>query len=162
VQSGKFREDLFYRLHVIVIKVPPLRERLDDIPQLVDYFVNYYNKSMGRKIRTIDKRIYNVFRNYDWPGNVRQLQNTIERGVSFAKGDHLRLEDMDLNDAMRGGETKEKSDFRDPIKAVKYDAEKKLILLALARFQGNKTKTAEYLGIQRPLLYQKMKRLGIR
>jgi len=162
VQSGKFREDLFYRLHVIVIKVPPLRERLDDIPQLVDYFVNYYNKSMGRKIRTIDKRIYNVFRNYNWPGNVRQLQNTIERGVSFAKGDHLRLEDMDLNDAMRGGETKEKSDFRDPIKAVKYDAEKKLILSALARFQGNKTKTAEYLGIQRPLLYQKMKRLGIR
>jgi len=162
VRDNKFRKDLFYRLHVIVIKVPPLRERLEDIPLLTDYFINYYNRTMGRNIIHIDDRIYQTFRNYDWPGNVRQLQNTIERGVSFAKGETLRLEDLDLDDGMRDGVVLKKADLRDPIKAVKYDAERKLILSALARFQGNRTKAAESLGISRSLLYQKMSRLGIK
>jgi len=162
VKENKFRKDLFYRLHVIVIKVPPLRERLGDIPLLIDYYVNYYNKSMGRHIRHVDERIYSVFRNYDWPGNIRQLQNTIERGVSFAKGENLRLEDLDLNDGMQVEAFVKSPGIHDPIKAVKYDAERKLIIAALARFQGNKTKAAESLGISRPLLYQKMSRLGIK
>lgn len=162
VQDNKFRKDLFYRLHVIVIKVPPLRERLEDIPLLIDYYVNYYNKTMGRNIRRVDERIFHVLRNYDWPGNVRQLQNTIERGISFAKGEYLALEDLDLDDGAKEYIPDRDTEYSDPIKAVKYDAERKLISATLARFDGNKTKTAEFLGIPRTLLYQKMSRLGIK
>ena len=162
VKENKFREDLFYRLYVILIKVPPLRDRLEDIPLLVQYYVDYYNKSMGRNICHIDERIYHVFRNYNWPGNVRQLQNMIERGVSFAKGEHLSLEDMDIKDGMVDKDQEKKTLTGDPIKAVKYEAERKLIMEALRKCSNNKTKTAEYLGIPRPLLYQKMARLGIK
>ncbi|MDD3168065.1 MAG: sigma 54-interacting transcriptional regulator [Eubacteriales bacterium] len=162
VQDNKFRNDLFYRLHVIVIKVPPLRKRLEDIPLLTDYFVRYYNKAMGRNISHIDEQIYHMFRNFDWPGNVRQLQNVIERGVSFAKGEHLGLGDLDLDDGARSAIPARGPDVPDLIKTVKNDAERKLIAATLARFQGNKTKTAESLGISRSLLYQKMYRLGIK
>jgi len=162
IKSGTFREDLFYRLHVLVIKVPPLRDRLEDIPLLVKYFVDSYNKSMGKNIRHIDDRIYQVFGNYNWPGNVRQLQNMIERGVNFAKDEHLRLEDLDLYTDMKGKDADRTGLSKDPIKEVKNDAERKLILDALRKFGNNKTKTADYLGISRPLLYQKLSRLGIK
>lgn len=162
VQDNKFRKDLFYRLHVIVIKVPPLRERLEDIPLLIDYFVHHYNKTMGRNISHVDERIYKSFQNFDWPGNVRQLQNVIERGISFAKSGYLGLEDLDLGDGMQGEIQAGRPDSPDPIKAVRDAAERKLIVATLARMKGNRTKAAESLGIPRTLLYQKMSRLGIK
>ncbi len=162
VKENKFREDLFYRFHVIVIKVPPLRERMDDIPLLVEYFVNNLNRSMGRNIHHIDERIYHVLKKCDWPGNVRQLQNVLECGVSFAKGDHLRLEDLDINMSLQDEPPSENTCAQDLIKTARDDAERKVILESLSKFNYNKKKTAEYLGIPRPLLYQKITRLGIK
>ncbi len=162
VKEGKFREDLFYRLHVIEIKVPSLRERKEDIPLLVKYFVDCYNKTMGKSIKHIDEKIFEVFSQYNWPGNIRQLQNMIERGVNFAIDDQLRLEDLDLYAEMKSQELGRALESKNPIKEARNEAERKLIKDVLLEFSNNKTKAAEHLGISRPLLYQKMARLGIK
>src|SRR5207253_4759512 len=87
VAAGTFRQDLFYRLNVFPIQLPALRERTDDIPLLVEYLVERYAKKAGKKIRTISKRTLDLFQAYDWPGNIRELQNVIERAVTLCAGD---------------------------------------------------------------------------
>jgi transcriptional regulator with PAS, ATPase and Fis domain len=161
VREGKFREDLFYRLNVVLIKIPSLRERKEDIPLLINYFVNNCSYSMGKNITHIDERIYTAFENYEWPGNIRELQNTIERGMNFAQGNYLALEDMSITEINDKAwiENKKAGSI---IEEAKKDAERKIIISILKKFDGNKTKSAAFLGISRPLLYQKIKRLGIK
>src|SRR6202035_2064565 len=86
VTEGKFRQDLFYRLNVFPIRVPALRERVDDIPLLVEYLIERYSQKAGKKIRNISKDTLNLFQAYDWPGNIRELQNVIERAVILSEG----------------------------------------------------------------------------
>lgn len=165
VAEGKFREDLFYRLNVYPIHIPPLRDRLDDLELLMESKIKSLNVSLGKHINTIDPEVLHQFHRYDWPGNIRELYNKVERAMNYvsAEDDTLRLKDF------RGsGSTMEHMDLNafgqmeNPIETVKNDAERKLIREVLQQVDGNKTKAAEYLKISRPLLYQKMKRLGIK
>jgi formate hydrogenlyase transcriptional activator len=93
VAEGKFREDLLYRLNVVPIQMPPLRERVADIPLLVEYFIDRFGKRAGKKFRTIDKKSLKTFQSYSWPGNVRELQNVIERAVILSEGDTLAVDE---------------------------------------------------------------------
>lgn len=165
VAEGKFREDLFYRLNVYPIHIPPLRERLDDLELLMESKIKSLNVSLGKHITSIDPEVLHQFHRYNWPGNIRELYNKVERAMNYvsAEDDTLRLKDF------RGsGSTVEPMDLNtfgqmeNPIETVKNDAERKLIREVLQQVDGNKTKAAEYLKISRPLLYQKMKRLGIK
>jgi DNA-binding NtrC family response regulator len=94
IADGRFREDLFYRLNVFPVETPPLRERKDDILMLVEYFVQRYAKKAGKSIRTIEKRTLERLRAYDWPGNIRELQNVIERSVILSSGDVFAVDDV--------------------------------------------------------------------
>jgi transcriptional regulator with GAF, ATPase, and Fis domain len=98
IANGAFRQDLFYRLNVFPIDVPPLRERNDDILMLVEYFVRRYASRMGKNIRSIDKKTLELLQSYDWPGNIRELQNVIERSVILSSGDVLSVDEMWLSE----------------------------------------------------------------
>src|SRR5258707_5187412 len=93
VAEGKFREDLLYRLNVVPIDVPPLRERLADIPLLVEYFIDRFGKKAGKKFRTIDRKSLGLLQAYDWPWNIRELQNVIERAVILCEGESLSVDE---------------------------------------------------------------------
>jgi DNA-binding NtrC family response regulator len=141
--------------------IPPLRERKSDIPELVRARVEQLNLETGKKITKIDPDVYRTLKEYDWPGNVRELFNRVEAAMNYAEGDtlykeyfKLRVDNSRMNiDELQGEDN--------PIEAIKREAERKLINETLIRFEYNKTKAAEFLKISRPLLYQKMKRLGI-
>lgn len=164
VAEGKFREDLFYRLNVIPIHLPPLRDRLDDLELLMESKIKDLNPVLGKRVTKIDEAVLHNFRQYDWPGNVRELHNRVERAMNYVPADEdtLKLEHFGIE------EGEEKTDFarlremENPIEDIKQEAERKLIMDVLEKVGGNKTKAAEYLKIQRPLLYQKMNRLGIK
>jgi len=159
VAEGKFRQDLLYRLNVVPIKMPSLRERADDIPLLVEYFIGRFGKRVGKKFRTIDKRTVDLFENYSWPGNIRELQNVIERAVILSDGDTISVDEAWL--------AQESPQFQDP-KIAMSDAlnrhEKEMIESALAETGGRVSGTrgaAEKLGIPTRTLDSKIKRLGI-
>ena len=159
VAEGKVRQDLLYRLNVVPIKMPSLRERADDIPLLVEYFIGRFGKRVGKKFRTIDKRTVDLFENYSWPGNIRELQNVIERAVILSDGDTISVDEAWL--------AQESPQFQDP-KIAMNDAlnrhEKEMIESALAETGGRVSGTggaAEKLGIPTRTLDSKIKRLGI-
>jgi formate hydrogenlyase transcriptional activator len=152
VASGAFRQDLYYRLNVFPIRVPPLRERADDIPVLVAYLVERYAKKAGKSIRHIAKRTMELFQRYDWPGNVRELQNVIERAVVLCEGATFTIDESWLK--------------RDHLLAgtLERNQEKALIEAALAEAKGRvagRTGAATKLGIPRQTLDSKIKALGI-
>lgn len=159
VRENRFREDLFYRLNTITLRMPPLRKRKEDIPMLVEYFLK--NSRFGgsaQQIRKIDPRVMDVFANYSWPGNIRELQNTIERLKILAENNEIRLEDIPFTIRMPKTRTElNEFTFDMPLE----DIEKGHILRALAYNQGNKTKTAKSLGITIKTLYNKLHRYGI-
>ncbi|MBQ3611854.1 MAG: sigma 54-interacting transcriptional regulator [Firmicutes bacterium] len=160
VKDGKFRQDLFYRLHVILIIVPPLRQRKEDIPILADDFIKKYSRTVGKTIRYVDDDVYKKLKSYDWPGNVRELQNVIERAIAFSKGGRITAEDVELPGAQKQQDVYDVSSDN-PIDAAKKKAEREIIIQVLNECNGNKTKAAGVLKISRPLLYQKMNRLGL-
>lgn len=161
VEKNKFRGDLFYRLHVIPITIPPLRERKEDLPELINYYVKVYGHATGKYINSIDERIYDSFMQYNWPGNVRELQNVLERAIIFMMGNKLLLEHVSAGFVMPSTEPILKFDTANPIETAKQFAEKELIRGTLALCNNNKTRAAKLLKIPRPLLYQKIKRLGL-
>jgi transcriptional regulator with PAS, ATPase and Fis domain len=161
VDKNKFRGDLFYRLHVIPIMIPPLRERKEDIPELINYYVKIYAHATGKYINAIDERIYDSFMQYNWPGNVRELQNVLERAIIFMMGNKLLLEHVSAGFVMPTSDPILKLDTVNPIETAKQLAEKELIRGTLALCNNNKTQAAKLLKIPRPLLYQKIKRLGL-
>lgn len=161
VEEGKFAEDLYYRLNVVEIKIPSLRERREDIPHLVEQFVETYNNLLGKHVLRIEDRAMKALQAYDWPGNVRQLQNIIEKSMNYVEGDTLFEENLDFNDLPRKQSIEMLHNYTNPIDEVLRQTEKALIEQTIEKVRGNKTKAAELLKIPRPLLYQKMKRLGI-
>lgn len=158
VREGKFREDLFYRLHVILIVVPPLRKRKEDLPILADYYIKRYSRAVGKTVRHIDDAVYKKLKEYDWPGNVRELQNVIERAIAFSKGSRITAEHIEIP-----GTEKSRYDVssENPLEDAKKKVEREMILQVLRDCDGNRTKAAKVLKISRPLLYQKMNRLGL-
>ncbi|MBY0470914.1 sigma-54-dependent Fis family transcriptional regulator [bacterium] len=159
VRESRFREDLFYRLNTITLRMPPLRKRKEDIPMLVDHFLK--NSRFGgaaQQIRRVDSRVYDVLTEYDWPGNIRELQNTIERLKILAENNEIVLEDVPFG--MRAPKLRtDLSDFS--VEMPLDEIEKNHILRTLAYHHGNKTKTAQGLGITIKTLYNKLHRYGI-
>jgi DNA-binding NtrC family response regulator len=150
IKEGRFREDLFYRLNVVPIHLPPLRERKEDIPLLVDHFLDKLGKKLRRDNISIDKRAVNALLSYDWPGNVRELENIIERLMILSQGGSIGLEDLPTD--IREGEA-----GKDGMKKTLAQVEKKYILEALHRSGGNRRKAALELGISSTTLWRKMK-----
>jgi len=161
VKDGKFREDLYYRLNVVPIHLPPLRERRQDIPLLLNYFLERSNKINGAEIDGCSESAMSVLMNYSYPGNVRELQNLIERVVVLKKKGVIDLED--LPDKIYLAEQQEQSHFEieKGYDTLVSNFEKDLILQALQETNGVKSKAAQVLSLNRTTLIEKMKRLGI-
>ncbi len=159
VRENRFREDLFYRLNTITLRMPPLRKRKEDIPMLVDFFLKHSRfGGSAQQIKKIDPRVIDVFSNYGWPGNIRELQNTIERLKILAENNEIKLEDIPFTIRMPKNRT-EHPDFSLDIPLE--DLEKNHILRTLAYYHGNKTKTAKSLGVTIKTLYNKLHRYGV-
>jgi formate hydrogenlyase transcriptional activator len=159
VAAGTFRQDLFYRLNVFPIRMPSLRERKDDIRLLVEYFIERYGKTAGKKFRNINKKTLELFQAYDWPGNIRELQNVIERAVILCDGDTFSVDESWLK-----RESLQVSGPGVPFAGTLLGREKEMIEAALAESRGRiagPVGAAAKLGVPRQTLKSKIKRLGI-
>jgi two-component system response regulator AtoC len=158
VSEGKFRDDLFYRLSVVTVDLPPLRERQDDIPLLVKSFLDEFSRENGKQVRELTPEALNVLLAYDWPGNVRELRNAIEQMVVLARAERLTV--RDVPPAIRGGADLTKINVVRTGMTVE-DAERQLIVQALKEMDGNRTKAAQRIGISRRTLHRKLKEYEI-
>src|SRR5467141_1902776 len=159
VAEGTFRQDLFYRLNVFPIQVPALRERVDDIPLLVEYLIDRYAQAAGKKFRNIDKGTLDLFQTYDWPGNVRELQNVIERAVILSDGETFSVDETWLTPV-----TPKAAATSAPMAADLVEHEREMIENALREAEGlisGPTGAATKLGIPRQTLESKIRKLGI-
>ena len=159
VKSGRFREDLFYRLSVVRIQMPPLRDRREDIPFLVEAFVKEFNREHGRRVTGITRGALDRLLRYPWPGNVRELKNSIEGMVVFAEGKRP-LDLSDLPDALREVQSEGESLTIDVGMTV-AEAERALITATLRHTGQDKTRAAAMLGIGLRTLYRKIKEYSI-
>lgn len=181
IKEGRFREDLFYRLNVVPIRLPPLRERQEDIPVLVNHFLARCNERLGKAVKEVSDPALEVLTNYAWPGNVRELENLVERMVLFASGDTIELEELPeplvpadrAPDAPTDGQPDADWQIRLPLASLGLDlkeavkagsrlVEEALIREALRQTDANVTRSARLLGISRRSLQSKMKELGLR
>ena len=163
LKFGNFREDLFHRLNVFNIKIDPLNKRIDDIPILIDYFIeNICEANNFKKFKIIDN---NYLLNYDWPGNVRELRNLIERIAILSPGDdNERLMNIikeslskSIEDEFSVTET-----LTVPLKEARESFEKQYLISQLKKFSGNISKTAKFIGMERSALHRKLKLLGVK
>jgi len=174
IRDGKFREDLYYRLNIISVDLPPLREREGDIPELVDHFLVRYSLEAGKKLQGIEKSAMQKLEVYHWPGNVRQLENCIRRAVVLAKGSTITTDDLELDEAIDQAIADTEQDDDAALKRILQNiaegknrmrlwpaVEEKLIRLALQKTAGNQTEAARILGIHRNTLRSRMERYHI-
>jgi DNA-binding NtrC family response regulator len=153
VSDGRFREDLYYRLNVVIIELPPLRERRQDIPALVQHFL-----CRGGRTLAMSPAALNLLCAYHWPGNVRELENTVERAAVLARGNAIDEQDIQLKPVARDSANwTDQITVTDGWKVNLAAAEKAMLSRALQLAGGNKSKAAEILGIQRRLVYEKMR-----
>jgi DNA-binding NtrC family response regulator len=156
IEKGTFREDLFYRLNVVNIHVPPLRERKDDIPLLATSFLKEFADENGKRIEGLDSRARAALYSYDWPGNVRELRNCVESAVVMAKGSIVTFDDLPPTVRPAG----DAGWIRIPVGSTLGDAEKIVIRETLSSNKGNKSRTAEVLEIGRKTLHRKLAEYG--
>ncbi|OGF48898.1 MAG: hypothetical protein A2044_03305 [Candidatus Firestonebacteria bacterium GWA2_43_8] len=156
VKNGIFRKDLYYRLNVINITPPPLRERREDIPYMICSIISFFNNLLGRKVTKVSNEVIDLFLNYEWPGNVRELENIIENTMLTSKGEIIRKKD--LPSKFLEFEKKVVKKSNKPLS----DIEKEYILSVLKENKGNKLKSARTLGIDRTTLYNKLREYGIK
>src|SRR5438094_3171038 len=163
IRSGRFREDLYFRLNVIPIFVPPLRDRQEDIPLLADHFMADFAREYGRRPKRVESAARTVLQRYPWPGNVRELRNVIERLMIMVPGDAISAADLSFLDpsALTAPAPAEATGERLTLHEARDNFERDLILRTLAEQQGNMSRTAEVLGVERSNLYRKMKAFGI-
>ncbi len=160
VSQKRFRNDLYYRLNVVPIHLPPLRERLEDIPILATFFIDYFNRELSRNIRGLSPSARNRLQEYDWPGNVRELKNVIERAILLESDDLILLEHLPLeistglSEGVMGELAEEEDEF---VPITLSEAERRQILKTVDWARGNKTKAARTLGISRQTLREKLK-----
>ncbi|MFQ5956740.1 MAG: sigma 54-interacting transcriptional regulator, partial [Candidatus Brocadiales bacterium] len=171
VRAGRFREDLYYRLKVVEIELPPLRQRRGDIPLLVRHFLELFSRKHNKDVSNISKDAIQLVMSYDWPGNVRQLSNVIESAVVMAEDSTLTLEDLsgELNPPQSDQIPSDHTlciDYDLPFKEAKKRAveafEREFITRSLEEHKGNITRTASALGMHRQALQQKIKELKLR
>ncbi|MHB1048512.1 MAG: sigma-54-dependent transcriptional regulator [Bacteroidota bacterium] len=161
IENGSFREDLFYRLNVITIDIPPLRNRRDDIPPLLEHFVSVFAKEHKRKKLTFSKEAWDTLVRYDYPGNVRELENIMQRAVIFSRGEHITREDLPLNVRPAAAESTLPAEPKDLQQQVDR-LEKELIFDALRMYGNNQTKAAKQLGLTERNLRYKLKKWGMK
>jgi len=155
VERGEFRRDLYYRIKVVEVILPPLREKPEDIPLLVDHFIKHFAKLHDRNVQGIEKEALHRLMAYSWPGNVRELKNMVETMVVTSKGPLLGVDD--LPPGIRGEDSSRREPFRDLADMTLAEVEKEMIRAALARNGGNRAKAAASLGIGERTLYRKIK-----
>ncbi|MBU1151112.1 MAG: sigma-54 dependent transcriptional regulator [Proteobacteria bacterium] len=161
VKEGAFREDLFYRLNVVMMSIPPLRERKEDIPVLIDHFLKRYAEENRKGIDGLSREAQDLLLKYDYPGNVRELENIIERAVVIAREDVISVEDLPFREGMEEaleGRRAEESLLRGSIEEL----EKKLIVEAMEKAGDHQTRAAELLGISERMLRYKLKKYGLK
>jgi DNA-binding NtrC family response regulator len=152
IEKGTFREDLYFRLNVVNIRVPPLRERKDDLPILISTFLREFSRENGKQIEGFNEKAQAAMYNYDWPGNVRELRNCVESAVVMARGNIITETELPPTISLRSDEKW----IRIPMGATLDESERIIIQDTLNSFKGNKTKTAEVLGIGRKTLHRKL------
>jgi len=165
VQKGEFRLDLLYRLNIFTINIPPLRERREDIPILVDVFLNQYNEQFGLAVNNISKEALENILGYSWPGNIRDLQNALQSAMILSKKGTITMEHLPLRikgyDQSIRPELSLVEGLERNMKQVSTKAEKEIILEALKECRFNRTRTADFLKISRKTLFNKMKQYNI-
>ncbi len=166
IPAGRFREDLYYRLNVVPILIPPLRERKEDIPLLVDFFIRKYNRLENKDLGGMDEEALKVLFGYDWPGNVRELENLVHRAVVMEKGERIAAGDLpenicSLSCVDRRDAATRTNDFHNARQFAIESFEKRFLTEALKRHQGNVSHVAREIGLDRRNLQKKFKSLGI-
>jgi two-component system, NtrC family, nitrogen regulation response regulator NtrX len=163
IRGGRFREDLYFRLNVIPIFVPPLRDRQEDIPLLADHFMADFAREYGRRLKTFESAARAALQHYPWPGNVRELRNVIERLMIMVPGEVISPADLSFLDpgALTRAAVPDGGGQRQTLHEARDQFERDLLLRTLAEQQGNMSRTAEVLSVERSNLYRKMKAFGI-
>jgi len=159
-EAGNFREDLYYRLNVVPIRVPSLRSRREDIPMLIDYFLTRVSESLGKPVKKLSTQALERLQSYPWPGNIRELRNSIERMVILSRGATIDASELQLE---TGSSRRSREDLmaHETFQAFKDEAEKRYLLAKLAENDGNVSRTARALEMQRSNLYKKIEKYGL-
>jgi two-component system nitrogen regulation response regulator NtrX len=168
IDAGRFREDLFYRLNVVPVKLPPLRERREDIPELVSHFLARFAAERRMSAPRISEEAMAALQAHDWPGNVRQLRNIIERTLILAPGDRVSCIEVDLlppevldNQSAMSGASTAMAIMGSPLREARESFEREYLKIQIRRFSGNISRTASFIGMERSALHRKLKALGI-
>jgi len=168
IASGRFREDLFYRLNVVPVRLPALRERREDIPELVSHFLARFAAERRMPALAISEEAMAALQAHDWPGNVRQLRNIMERTIILAPGDRVSCIDVDLlppeildHQSAMGGSTTAMAIMGSPLREARESFEREYLKIQIRRFSGNISRTASFIGMERSALHRKLKALGI-
>jgi DNA-binding NtrC family response regulator len=163
VQNGKFRDDLLYQLNIIPINIPPLREHFEDIPELLDYYVNYFVDKEGLSYRHFSVAAQNRLRSNAWPGNIRELKNLVQRLLILGSGELIDLDEIEttLRDQTSSDSPATTIDFNLPLREAREKFEKAYLEFQLKKANGSVSKVANNVGIERTHLYRKLKALGI-
>lgn len=160
VDEGSFREDLYYRINVIAIQMPPLRDRGDDIKPLADYFLDMFCRANNKEVRELSPEVLELFKNYSWPGNIRELENAIEGAVIMAKNNVIQAADIPNSSKFKNQEEGRNSEIKS-LKQVTEQPERDHIISVLNNCNWNRNKAAATLGVNRTTLYNKMKKYNI-
>jgi two-component system, NtrC family, nitrogen regulation response regulator NtrX len=168
IAGTRFREDLFYRLNVVPVRIPPLRERREDIPELVEHFLARFAAERHMPTPSISEEAMAALQAHDWPGNVRQLRNIIERTIILAPGDRVSCIEVDLlpaevleNQNAMGGASAAVAIMGSPLREARESFEREYLRIQIRRFSGNISRTASFIGMERSALHRKLKALGI-
>jgi len=168
IAAGRFREDLYYRLNVVPVRLPPLRERREDIPELANHFLARFATERRIPTPSISEEAMAALQAHDWPGNVRQLRNIIERTVILAPGERVSCIDADLlppevldNPGAQAGSTTAMAIMGSPLREARESFEREYLKIQIRRFSGNISRTASFIGMERSALHRKLKALGI-
>ena len=159
IEAGRFREDLYYRLNVVEVHLPPLSDRKEDIPLLVEHFINKYRSEMRKSVKGVDAEVMRTLMSHIWKGEVRELSNIIERAVIFCKGDFVTM--SELPDILRSASRIDFPDDNKPLQQAMNELERTYIERVLRKHDFDKEQTASILGISLPTLYRRIKELGI-
>ena len=164
VKEGAFREDLFYRINVVTMKIPPLRERREDIPDLIDHFVKRFARENGKRIEGVSREARNLLIRYDYPGNVRELENIIERAVVICRGSLLILEDLPFQESlcMGGTDTEGEQTREGSLQQALETLEQQMIRDALEKVGFNQSQAGKLLGLSERVLRYKLKKYGLK
>jgi len=164
VHAGKFRDDFYYQLNVLPLKIPPLRDHHEDIPELLDFFIEYFVQQQGLPRRQFNAAAYNYLRNYNWPGNIRELKNLVQRLMILGTRINIDIDEIEIALGKQQNQTNDKefnANFELPLRQAREQFEKAYLQYKLERANGSVSRVAGDIGMERTHLYRKLKSLGI-